>query len=200
MEQSPLYNAANLNLPIEDPTNLTVRTTALSVYTCPSDRFTGLITRDRRQSTPDRHRLVEELCGQLRPRREHRQESRPGATAFSCATWRSASRTSPTGPARRSWSASAGLPPTQTPWAGAINGVVMRITPGSPSKSTATKTAPVELLARADTNGGTSDNLFYDPDDFYSPHPAGIYFLMADGSGKFIKAGIGPNTYGDCSL
>src|SRR6185437_888225 len=38
MEQGALYNAANLNLPIEDPTNLTVRLTALGVYTCPTDR------------------------------------------------------------------------------------------------------------------------------------------------------------------
>ena len=72
-----------------------------------------------------------------------------------------------------------------------------RITPGSPSRSTAVKTAPIEALARADTGGGTSDNLFYDPDDFYGAHPAGLYFLMADGSGRFIKAAIGPSVYGD---
>ena len=66
---------------------------------------------------------------------------------------------------------------TRAPWAGAINGGICRITPGSPSRSTPIKTAPVEPLARADTGGGTSDNLFFDPDDFYSPHPAGIYFL-----------------------
>ena len=71
-----------------------------------------------------------------------------------------------------------------------------RITPGSPSQSTRTKTAPVEPLARADTGGGTSTRLFWDPDDFFSPHPAGIYFLMGDGSALFIKSSINPSVYG----
>ena len=37
----------------------------------------------------------------------------------------------------------------------------------------------------------------FDPDDFFSPHPAGLYFLMADGSVKFIKSSVNPNIYGD---
>jgi hypothetical protein len=85
---------------------------------------------------------------------------------------------------------------TRAPWAGAINNGICRITPGSPSRSTRTKTAPVEPLARADTGGGTSDNLFLDPDDFYDPHPAGLYFLRCDGSVLFIKTGINPSIYG----
>lgn len=85
---------------------------------------------------------------------------------------------------------------TRTPRAGAINGGNCRITPGSPSRSTRTKTAPVEPLARADTGGGTSDNLFFDPDDFFGPHPAGLYFLRCDGSVLIIKKGINPNVFG----
>jgi Protein of unknown function (DUF1559) len=84
----------------------------------------------------------------------------------------------------------------RTPWAGDINNGVIVITPGSPSQSTRTKTAPVETLARADTNGGTSTDLFFDPDDFYSPHPAGIHFLRCDGSVMFIKSGISASVYG----
>jgi hypothetical protein len=52
-------------------------------------------------------------------------------------------------------------------------------------------------LARADTAGGLSDNLFFDPDDFFGAHPAGLYFLMADGSIRFIKSSISPAVYGD---
>ena len=89
---------------------------------------------------------------------------------------------------------------TQVPWPGAINGGICRITPGSPSQSTKTKTAPVEPLARTDTNGGASPRLFWDPDDFFSPHPAGIHFLMGDGSVLFIKSSINPSVYGSlCS-
>jgi hypothetical protein len=85
---------------------------------------------------------------------------------------------------------------TQVPWTGAINGGICRITPNSPSQSTRTKTAPVEPLARADTGGGKSDNLFFDPDDFFSPHPAGLFFLLCDGSVLFIKKGVNPSVYG----
>ena len=52
-------------------------------------------------------------------------------------------------------------------------------------------------LARADTGNGTgSTNLFFDPDDFFSPHPAGINFLMADGHVLFIKSSITGAAYG----
>ncbi len=44
---------------------------------------------------------------------------------------------------------------TRTPWPGNISGGICRITPGSPSQSTRTKTAPVETLARGDTGNGT---------------------------------------------
>ena len=58
----------------------------------------------------------------------------------------------------------------------------------------------MEPLARADTGGGTSTRLFWDPDDFYSPRPAGIHFLMGDGLVLFIKSSINPSVYGSlCS-
>src|SRR5208282_4125390 len=52
--------------------------------------------------------------------------------------------------ARRSWRASL---LTQVPWLGAIIGGICRITLGSPSQRTKTKRAPVEPLARADSEG-----------------------------------------------
>jgi prepilin-type N-terminal cleavage/methylation domain-containing protein len=44
LEQAPLYNAANIPLPIESPANSTLVLTPLAVYTCPTDRFTGRFT------------------------------------------------------------------------------------------------------------------------------------------------------------
>ncbi|MHC5543356.1 DUF1559 family PulG-like putative transporter, partial [Singulisphaera rosea] len=41
VEQGSIYNAANINLAIDSPSNSTVRTTTLSLYVCPSDRDTG---------------------------------------------------------------------------------------------------------------------------------------------------------------
>jgi prepilin-type N-terminal cleavage/methylation domain-containing protein/prepilin-type processing-associated H-X9-DG protein len=39
LEQQPLYNQIQMNLPIQDPSNLTVRTTTLRVFLCPSDNM-----------------------------------------------------------------------------------------------------------------------------------------------------------------
>ena len=54
-------------------------------------------------------------------------------------------------------------------------------------------------LVPASTGGAGSGRVRFQVrgDDFYGAHPAGLYFLMADGSGRFIKAGIGPSVYGD---
>jgi prepilin-type N-terminal cleavage/methylation domain-containing protein len=41
LEQDPIFNAMNVNLPIDLPANATVRTSALAIYVCPSDRNTG---------------------------------------------------------------------------------------------------------------------------------------------------------------
>jgi prepilin-type N-terminal cleavage/methylation domain-containing protein/prepilin-type processing-associated H-X9-DG protein len=39
LEQQPLYNQIQLNLPIQDPSNQTVRTRPLQVFLCPSDNM-----------------------------------------------------------------------------------------------------------------------------------------------------------------
>jgi prepilin-type N-terminal cleavage/methylation domain-containing protein len=41
LEQSTIYNALNINLPIDLPDNATVRGVVLAIYVCPSDRNTG---------------------------------------------------------------------------------------------------------------------------------------------------------------
>jgi prepilin-type N-terminal cleavage/methylation domain-containing protein len=41
LEQGPVFNALNINLAIDVPANATVRTSALAVYVCPSDRDVG---------------------------------------------------------------------------------------------------------------------------------------------------------------
>ncbi len=45
LEQGPIYSAININVPIDLPANITARTSALSIYVCPSDRKTGVFTR-----------------------------------------------------------------------------------------------------------------------------------------------------------
>ena len=178
LEQPALYNAANLALPVGDFSNSTVRITSLAVYTCPTDRFAGLFTVTDSNKNP----LVESW-------------SKSYAACFGRDVNIAKHPTGGTSQTIMAGERACIL--TRTPWAGAVNYGTCVISPGSPSHSKSVKTAPVEPLARADTGGGKSDNLFFDPDDFYSPHPAGIYVLMADGSIKFIKSTINPSVYGD---
>jgi prepilin-type N-terminal cleavage/methylation domain-containing protein/prepilin-type processing-associated H-X9-DG protein len=196
MEQPSLYNAANFNLPIEDATNLTVRTTALNVFTCPTDRFTGLITVSDVNSVPIAQAWSTSYAACFGRDVNIAKNPTGGNGLFMCNLSFSVKDVTD-GTSQTIMVGERGCLLTQAPWVGSINGGVLRITPGSPSHSTATKTAPVEPLARADTGGGTSDNLFFDPDDFYSPHPAGLNYLMADGSVKFIKTTINASIYGD---
>jgi prepilin-type N-terminal cleavage/methylation domain-containing protein/prepilin-type processing-associated H-X9-DG protein len=196
MEQAPLYSAANLNLPIEDPTNLTVRTTGLNVFTCPSDRFTGLITVSDVNSVPIAQAWSTSYAACFGRDVNITKAPTGGNGLFMC-NLSFGVKDVTDGTSQTIMVGERGCLLTQAPWIGSINNGVLRVTPGSPSQSTATKTAPVEPLARADTAGGTSDNLFFDPDDFYSPHPAGLNYLMADGSVKFIKTSINANVYGD---
>ena len=196
IEQGPLYSAANLNLPIEDPTNLTVRTTALGVYTCPSDRSAGQFTVTDSNANPIADAWSNSYAGNFGRDVNIAKNPTGGNGLFMC-NLAFGIKDITDGSSQTILVGERAAINTRTPWAGAINNGTCRITPGSPSRSTAVKTAPIEPLARADTAGGTSDNLFYDPDDFYPAHPAGLYFLMADGSGLFIKASIGPSVYGD---
>src|SRR5438132_6280891 len=44
VEQDPLHRNIDYSLPVESPTSLPVRNTVLRLYTCPSDRQTGVFT------------------------------------------------------------------------------------------------------------------------------------------------------------
>jgi prepilin-type N-terminal cleavage/methylation domain-containing protein len=199
LEQQVIYNAANLNLAIEVPDNATVRTTSLGVFVCPTDRFTGRFTMTDVNNQPIADAETNSYTGNFG--RDVNIANNPGGgNGMFMRNLAFGVRDVTDGTGQTVLIGERGSLLTQVPWAGAINGGICRVTPGSPSQSTRTKTAPVEPLARADTAGGTSTDLFFDPDDFYSPHPAGLYFLMGDGSVKFIKTSINANVYGDlCS-
>jgi prepilin-type N-terminal cleavage/methylation domain-containing protein/prepilin-type processing-associated H-X9-DG protein len=199
LDQQPLYSATNFGLVIEDPSNSTARTTALAIFVCPTDRFTGLFTMTDVNNQPIADAQTKSYAGNF-GRDINIADYPTSGNGMFVRNLAFGVQDVTDGTSQTATVGERGSLLTQVPWIGAINGGICRITPGSPSQSTRTKTAPVEPLARADTKGGTSTNLFFDPDDFYSPHPAGINFLMCDGSVRFIKASISPAVYGDlCS-
>ena len=193
-EQAALYNSANIALPIEVPANLTVRTTALALYVCPTDRSTGRFTIADASDNPIADAQTNSYAGNFGRDVNIAKMPTAGNGMFVC-DLAFGIRDITDGSSQTILIGERGALLTQVPWAGAISGGICRVTPGSPSLSTRTKTAPVEPLARADTGGAPGD-LFFDPDDFFSPHPAGLNFLMADGSTRFIKASVSSAVYG----
>jgi hypothetical protein len=194
-----LYGATNFALVIEDPSNLTTRTTALGIFVCPTDRSTGRFTMTDVNDQPIAEAETSSYAGNF-GRDINIAKFPDSGNGLFMRNHAYGVRDVTAGMSQTILAGERGSLLTQVPWSGAINGGICRISPGSPSQSTRTKTAPVEPLARADTGGGKSDNLFFDPDDFFSPHPAGLYFLRCDGSVLFIKTGINPSVYGSlCS-
>ena len=175
LEQAAIYNAANLNLPIEGPSNLTVRTSALAVFVCPSDRSSGQFTVTDINNNPIADAWSNSYAGNFGRDVNIAKNPTGGNGLFMC-NLAFGIKDITDGSNQTILVGERAAINTRTPWAGAINGGTCRITPGSPSASTAVKTAPVEPLARADTARGTSDNLFYDPDDFYGPTPPACIF------------------------
>jgi prepilin-type N-terminal cleavage/methylation domain-containing protein/prepilin-type processing-associated H-X9-DG protein len=77
---------------------------------------------------------------------------------------------------------------TKSTWVGAFNGAVCRITPGGPSRSRKLGQGGVQVLARIGDKPLNDPNS--DPDDFFSPHPDGINFLMGDGAVRFVRFSV----------
>ena len=199
MEQQVLYSATNLALVIEDASNLTSRTTALAAFVCPTDQFTGRFTVTDINNQPIADAETNSYAGNFG--RDINIANFPsGGNGLFMRNNAYGARDVTDGMSQTILAGERASLLTRVPWAGAISAGICRVTPGSTSQSTRTKTAPVEPLARADTGGGTSDNLFFDPDDYFGAHPAGLYFLRCDGSVLFIKKAINPTVYGDlCS-
>jgi prepilin-type processing-associated H-X9-DG protein len=164
---------------VETAANLTARTTLLSVYTCPSDQYTGVF-----QVLDAKGTLLAEgasnsyaacygaggLIGD--------QPDTGNGVFFRNSRVRMAEITD--GTSNTLAIGERGCILTQTPWAGVMTGGTARTTPGAPVYRSIVEPAATMPMARIGTHG-LNDPLS-EPYDFFSPHVGGVAFAFADGS------------------
>ena len=198
IEKQLLYDALNFDLPIEHPDNLTVRTTQLDIFVCPADRKSGWFTVVDASSRPVADAATNSYAGSF-GRDVNIAKFPSDGNGVLVRNWSYSTRDITDGVSHTLLVGERASILTKTPWIGAINLGICSISPDSPSKSTKAKTAPVQVLARADTGGTAPGSLFWEVDDFFSPHANGIHFLLCDGRVQFIKSDINRSVYGSLS-
>jgi hypothetical protein len=179
LEQDPLAQKINYKLPVEGPSNLAARTTLLRIYTCPSDRETGVfmvltdINKELATAATNSYAasygvgyflMIEQVAGNG----VFFRNSRISVTDI----LKGSSNTLAVGERAALF--------TQTPWAGVMTGGTARTTPDAPVYTSMIHPAPVMVLARIGIK--PLNDPHSEPHDFFSPHHGVNQFLFADGS------------------
>jgi prepilin-type N-terminal cleavage/methylation domain-containing protein/prepilin-type processing-associated H-X9-DG protein len=189
LEQDNLFHQFYANVPLESGSNGPARCTFLSVYTCPSDRHTGLFTvLDELTNKPigDAATNSYAACyGEWGPILET-----PGSGLFcrnSCYQLKDVTD----GTSSTIALGERGAFFAQSPWAGVFNAGSCRTTPDAPVYTSVVEWAPVMVLARASGRRGLNDP-FSEPYDFFSPHTGVVMFVFADGSVHGLSTAVDP--------
>jgi prepilin-type N-terminal cleavage/methylation domain-containing protein/prepilin-type processing-associated H-X9-DG protein len=179
LEQRPLYDQIDFKLPVEGAGSASIRTTVLSVYTCPSDPEAGVVMMagdlnpQVGQAATNSYAACYGALGQvdlmpdqgnglfLRNSRFRIQDVTDGLSNTLALGERCAML-------------------VRTPWAGVMSVAIAVTTPGAPVYTTITEGAPTQVMARIGNRtllAPTSE-----PYDFFSAHPGLVQFAFADGS------------------
>jgi prepilin-type N-terminal cleavage/methylation domain-containing protein len=190
VEQDPLAKQIDYTLPVESSTNLTARMTLLKVYTCPSDRSTGVFTVLTRVNLPLADAATNSYAACFGAQNAPGGPQPDHYTGDGVFYRNSAVRIADIldGTSYTLAIGERGAFATQTPWAGVMTGGTARTTTGAPVYSTIVEPAPVMALAycKRPLNSPLSE-----PYDFFSPHEI-INFAFADGSVHAIKLSTDP--------
>jgi prepilin-type N-terminal cleavage/methylation domain-containing protein len=171
LEQGPILNALNINLPIDYPANATARTAALAIYVCPSDRHTGRFSVASQLTGGP----IEAQTTSYAANGGTADAARPNGMFLMNKSVRpkqikdGASNTFAVG--------ERGSFVVQNAWAGALGD----------------GRGGAEVLATVGTSGPSPTNP--SPASFLGPHSTATQFVMADGSVHPIKATIHPTVY-----
>lgn len=188
LDQSPVFSSCNFSLGVEHASNTTAVRERLAVFICPTDTRAGVVDMTDTAGTALASLIkTSSYAGSFGSGGEIGETpDLSNGLFFRNSTIRIRDIVDGTNGTFAIGERSADL--TQVPWAGAVPFAVTRVTPGSPSHSTAVEEAPVQVLAH--TGSHPLDDLDSDPDDFFSMHKGGVHFLMADGSVRFLKSTV----------
>jgi prepilin-type N-terminal cleavage/methylation domain-containing protein len=182
LEQNELAQQIHYDLPVESPTNQTVRETIVKVYVCPSDSHTGIFTVHAFTNRPLADAATNSYAAcfggftppTINPDKGNGIFYRNSATTITDVT-DGTSHTLAIGERASMF--------VQTPWAGVMSGGVARTTPGAPVYLSTTEPAPALTLAYAKRPLNDPGS---EPYDFFSCHTSVCPFAYADGSVRFL--------------
>jgi prepilin-type N-terminal cleavage/methylation domain-containing protein/prepilin-type processing-associated H-X9-DG protein len=190
LEQGNLQTQFQMTLSVEDPANQALRKTTLPIFTCPADAHTGIFGVVDSTGTLLATAATDSYAACFGALIEINDDPDKGNGLF----YRNSQicfRDITDGTSTTIAIGERASLLTQTPWAGAASNGTTRVTPGAPTSSTAIEGAPTQVLAH--TGSHALNDTASDPDDFFSPHPAGVQFLFADGSVRLLRPGIAVN-------
>jgi prepilin-type N-terminal cleavage/methylation domain-containing protein/prepilin-type processing-associated H-X9-DG protein len=200
IEQDSIYRQIDFTAPTVGTQALAVRTIRLAVYTCPSDTHTGVYT----VLTVDGTVLLEAatnsyagcygagvttLVGDsgniaMAPQSGNGLFVRNGTIPFS-AIEDGLSNTLAIG--------ERGALFARAPWVGVLDLGTLRTTPDAPVYQSVVHPPPPMVMARASRR--YLNDPWSEPYDFFTPHPAGMNALFADGSVRVIRKTLSPEVY-----
>jgi prepilin-type N-terminal cleavage/methylation domain-containing protein len=179
LEQNNLAANVGYTSAVDDPSNASARTTVLSIYTCPTDRQTGVFSVQHvftGHSLGDAATNSYAACwGDWIPVQES-----PWTGMFSMNS-RTRIQDITDGTSMTIALGERAALFAQTPWAGAFTNGSVRTTPDAPVFGSQIDSAPVMTLARIGGRKALNDP-YSEPYDFFSPHFKLVNFVFADGS------------------